>query len=142
VRGLQAHDHKFWFVKNLAKTSKNLPKKFRHFLPILIKLYLVIQSINKSILRRRKNIKTYIESTNCFLWELMSNWLTWKFGQKMAFYLWALLLIVHWGNWVCYRRTEKLLIFNLNWSIWWTHFGTLFVAYMCRWTDNVVSLIV
>jgi len=32
----------------------------------------------------------------------MSDWLTWKFGQKKKFHFCAL-LIAHWGNWVCCR---------------------------------------
>ena len=48
---------KFWFVKNLGKVSKNVGK-LRHFLTILMKLYVsVIECININLLFNRKYIK-------------------------------------------------------------------------------------
>jgi len=43
--------------------------------------------------------KLYLATSRFSLWESMSNWFTWRFGQK-AFHE-RDLSIVHWGNRVC-----------------------------------------
>jgi len=83
------------------------------FLTILFKLYfLVTECVNNSLLCHKKThtykINKLFPVTTCFsVWELMSNWLTWRFWQKKAFHLCAL-LIVHWGNRV-YCRAPTVL---------------------------------
>jgi len=113
--GCESAPLKFWFFKNLGKTSKIRGKEFRYFLTILKKLcFFLTECINKSYYPRENTLKTYkinelfLVNLRFSLWELMSNRLTWKFGQKKAFHLCAL-LIVHWSNRLCCRAHISFL---------------------------------
>ena len=94
VQEMQAHPEMFWFVENLGKISTQIRQKCFDILPIRMKLYLLfLEFINKGEFCQRKHISKafykiskLVAITSCFvLWEFMSNWLTWKFGQKRYF---------------------------------------------------------
>ena len=93
-RGFNSTPKNFDLLKIWAKSKKSWAKKFRHFLTILMKLYLFFsECINKSLLCHRSRIKYCIYKinklflvTSCFsIWELTSNCLTWKFRRKRHF---------------------------------------------------------